>query len=175
LKRLFTAIPVIGEIQKDFLSIAERNALAGVRWTKPDNLHITLFFIGEVEDESVDKVAEQLKRDFSSIQRFELNFLQIETKYKKGKPAMIWARFEKSDEFSDLSKRIEHSVKRFMTIEPQHKDPIPHCTLARTKPFAEVEKVDFKLNKNFQIVVDKVELWMTRPEKDGVVYERVWT
>jgi 2'-5' RNA ligase len=175
MKRLFAAFPVRGELANDFFKIAERNRhVEGVRWTRPDNLHVTLFFIGEVLEENVEKVAAIIQDKFKSIKPFSLEFAAVEVKNKKGKPAMIWARFDKSETFSVLSKQIEEAVKEFMTIDIQHKDPIPHCTLARMKPISDTDLLDLKLERSYLLEVNRVELWMTIQEKDGVRYDSIF-
>jgi 2'-5' RNA ligase len=173
--RVFAASPLPENITKIFLELSGRNpGIEGVRWTKKDNLHVTLFFIGETGKENLEKIISKLESTLFTIKRFRIEFDCIEIRKTKGKPSMIWARFRKSEEFSQLSAAIFQKVKEFMTINPSHKDPIPHTTLARIKSGADVYSADLEISYVASLEISGIELWMTVNTKDGVIYERLW-
>lgn len=174
MKRIFAAYPIVGELSEAFLKISQINSVTeGIRWTNKDNLHITLFFIGEVEEGKIEKIIPRLESVANDFKPFKLQFDKIEVRTTKRKPSMIWGRFKKCDEYSALSKAIQESVSEFMTIAVSHKDPIPHCTLARVQSRAQMEKIDLTFSFIQTLIIDRVELWMTVQTKDGVRYERL--
>ena len=173
--RIFVACPPPGELLDLYTSyISHFQNIAGLRWTRRDNLHLTLFFIGEIEEENLNFVIEQIGAIRLSFNPFVLEFEKISYRGKAHKPGMIWAQYQKADTFSELSALIHRSVSKYMTIVPSHSDPIPHITLARLKKGAVIDAV--RLNEIVfpsQLKVDKIELWMTVQSQDGVVYKRV--
>ena len=171
--RLFAAFPIMGTIAQSFSKIAQINSgLSDIRWTPEINFHITLFFIGEVQENNVISVLEQLTTVRSKMKPFQLNFDQFVVKRKGNKPVMIWAQWKKNDAFRHLHKLIMETVSEFMTISVSHQDPIPHCTLARIKN----KTGDMELNleglvPEEVILIDRAELWRTNQSKSGIRYE----
>ncbi len=170
--RIFVALPIPDNVSYFLLQIGERNsALSNIRWTPRDNLHITLFFIGEVLEGDIDEIRKRLEKTLKSQEPFTLEFESIVLKGRKH-PSMIWAAFRKKEIFTRLSENIYQSVKDLMTIKRSHEDPIPHCTLARMKAGVDIDAID----KDFisieeSIKVNHAELWQTIQSKDGVTYK----
>ena len=141
-----------------------------MRWTRPSNLHVTLFFIGEVEESNVDSIKSELQ--FLHQQRkFELTFEALTLQGKRSKPGMLWARFERNDDFEGVSVSIEKTMKPFMTIENMHEHPIPHCTMARIKRNTDTSSLDLAAGHfGSTLLIDRAELWQTVQTREGVVY-----
>lgn len=170
--RIFTAYPIRNEIAESFILLSQKNShIKKIRWTPLENLHITLFFIGEVEEHNLDKIKLALKDVLSGQQPFSLEFEEIELRGRKH-PSMIWGKFGKSESFSILSEKIYRSVREFMTIEVAHKDPVPHCTLARMKTHVDLEALDKSITLPISTLnIDRIELWQTEQTKEGVKYK----
>ena len=169
--RLFVAFP-LPELWTGYCQvIARRNKdVEGMRWTIPANLHVTLFFIGEVEATNIDSIKSEMQF-LHQQKRFEHTFEALTLQGKRSKPGMLWARFERNEEFATLSKNIEQVVKPFMTIENSHAHPIPHCTMARIKRHAYTSTLDLAAGHfGSTLLVDRAELWQTVQTREGVVY-----
>lgn len=173
--RIFVACPPTTELLDLYSSyISLFQDISGVRWTKSNNLHLTLFFIGEIEEENLNSVIEEVKFIRESFDPFVLEFEKITYRGKAHKPGMIWAQYQKHDSFTELSALIHRSVSKYMTIIPTHLDPIPHITLARLKKGAELNPV--RSNEIIfpdRFTVDVMEVWKTVTNDEGVIYDRV--
>jgi 2'-5' RNA ligase len=85
---------------------------------------------------------------------------------------MLWGKFKMNESFSILSEKIYKSVREFMTIEVAHKDPVPHCTLARIKTHVDLEALDKNITlPKSTLNIEKIELWQTEQTKEGVKYK----
>ena len=170
--RIFTAFPVINEIADSLHDLSEKNsAIKNIRWTPKENLHITLFFIGEIEEKKLENVQKVLKNIFTEQNAFTLEF---ESLILKGKnyPTMLWAGFRKNESFKLLSDKIYSVLKEFMTIPPVYLDPIPHCTLARFKARTDFTNLNTAINlQQRSLKINYAELWKTIQTKNGVRYE----
>lgn len=175
MKRIFLAFPVpaaiVHEIHTFFESVKNTD---GVRWTRDANLHVTLFFIGEVEVADIPKVREKIRTVLSAQAPFSLRFDCFTFSGKLPHPSMIWARFLPQYEFSKMSEKVFQAVRPYMTITPQHKDPIPHVTIARIRHGAKVNQLKFPEDHVIELPpVDYAELWQTVHTEEGVVYENL--
>ena len=170
--RIFVTFPISNPLSESLIEISKSNShLEKTRWTPKENLHITLFFIGEVRESTLEMILSNLQKVFSNQNTFSLEFDSIIFKGRKH-PSMLWAMFKKNNLFSELSQRIYESVKEFMTITPSHADPIPHCTLARLKPGSEISSFDNSINlSQSKIIINTAELWQTIQTKEGVRYK----
>jgi 2'-5' RNA ligase len=173
--RIFLASPLPPVWSESFLEISKKSySLEKFRWTPRDNLHITLFFIGEVEENNLENIVSALGKLFVGQKSFILEFETVELRGKKSHPSMLWGKFRKNEMFSQISEKIFQSVKEFMTIEVVHQDPIPHCTLARIKPGANTDLLNLKMEIPEKIIsINAAELWKTVQSKEGVKYERL--
>ncbi len=173
--RVFVAFPLPVVWIESFIPISKKNsALEKFRWTPVENLHITLFFIGEVEEKNLQLISSALNKTFLRQQAIQLLFESIELRGKKESPSMLWGKFRKNESFTLLAEKIHQSVKEFMTIEVVHQDPIPHCTLARIKPGAEINLLRTEISiSTSELRVNVAELWKTVKSKGGVKYERL--
>jgi len=174
LVRVFIAYPLPLLFAESLRTVQQQNqSLNGFRWTPSENLHVTIFFIGEIQKEKIPAVTEAVSQVAKDCKTFHLEFdaITVEGKRKNG---MIWARFKKNPDYADLSVNVYAAVKSLLMREPNIKDPIPHITLARWKPGAEIENLNLSVEgKLSDLDVNVCELWQTVQGKEGVSYDRL--
>lgn len=100
------------------------------KWVKPENLHLTLRFIGEVEHgvaEDIDVALARLRAP-----RFELMLDGVGIFGKPSAARILWAGVRKNDALERLQGKVETAVHRAgMPVEERKFSP--HITLARLK------------------------------------------
>ena len=154
-------------------TIREQNSsLQGIRWTPLQNLHVTLFFLGEVEEENIPAISQSISKVTEQTLSFNIEFEKIILVERKKNAGMIWARFLKNEFFTTLSMSLHHTVKSFLVVNQVMKDFIPHITIARLKREAENEKINLSFDDKFSLPeINFCELWKTIQTKEGVVYK----
>ncbi|HNQ60857.1 MAG TPA: RNA 2',3'-cyclic phosphodiesterase [Bacteroidia bacterium] len=174
--RVFVAFPVPENFLIAFREYSQNTTeIPGLRWTREANLHLTLFFIGEIGQEDLAQVKGRLNSMLSSFIPFELEFDKISFRGKLNTPSMIWAQFKVSENFRKLFIRIHTSMENLMTIKVQHTDPIPHVTLARLKKGVDLYELKTRMSDfPLKIIVDRIELWKTVHSNDGVIYNKIF-
>ena len=170
--RIFLAFPLPLNLRKQLQQMfSGYSNAAGFRWAPEENLHITIFFIGEVEEEKIPLIREKIKGVLSQQTSFHLEFEQFEFRGHSRKPSMFWARFKKSEKFSVLSAKVASEVQQYMTLKIQHQDPIPHITIARLKRESDVEAISPESFAKIELPeIDFAELWQTVHRPSGVKY-----
>ncbi|MEN8190064.1 MAG: RNA 2',3'-cyclic phosphodiesterase [Thermodesulfobacteriota bacterium] len=126
--RLFVAIDLPETIRRDLCLMVP--AIPGARAVSVEQLHLTLQFIGEVEEPVMDDINHCLE----SIEReeFPLRLKGVGHFPPRGKPRILWVGVEKSEELMRLQHRVESSLKRIGLVGEKRKFH-PHITLARLK------------------------------------------
>jgi len=128
-KRVFTAINLPDNIKEELLKYQENWPELPAKWTKEENIHITLNFLGYVSDEKLLNILDSVKKTAETHSCFEIKINKI-CYGPKGKmpPRMIWAIGEKSKELSLLKNELDKTLN-----DSENRDYSPHITLARIK------------------------------------------
>ena len=111
--------------------------LPGARWIDQDNLHLTIRFIGEVED----TYAEDIHYSLSTLrfESFPIRLKGIDTFRSRNMVRSVWAGIEPSPRLKALQKKIETNLVS-IGVTPETRKFTPHVTLARLKkaPFSKI-------------------------------------
>ena len=167
--RLFVGIEFPPEL-KLRLSLLETR-LPGARWVDAGNLHLTLRFIGEVDEGVAADVDETLTR--LKARRFTLQLAGAGV-FGHDKPRNLWVGIEREPALGALRDKIEHALIR-TGLPPEPRKFSPHVTLARLHNPALPDLRDFlAANANFRtppLPVEHFSLIASFPTKAGSVYE----
>jgi 2'-5' RNA ligase len=125
--RLFTGIEVPAAIGEQLSYL--RGGLPGARWIDPDNYHLTLRFVGDVDM----VVAEEIAAGLARIRRapFALTLSEIGTLGTR-KPHAVVARPSPAPGLLDLQAEHERVMQR-IGLPPETRKFTPHVTLARLR------------------------------------------
>lgn len=129
-RRLFVAILPPDEFRRELAAYGEALALPGIRRVPEENLHITLHFIGWVDELALPEVAEKVGSAARKAKPFTLRLDRVLFAPPGGPKRMIWALFHKSDSFTSLSEDIKRALQKFAGAD-MRKPQYPHITLAR--------------------------------------------
>jgi RNA 2',3'-cyclic 3'-phosphodiesterase len=119
----------------------------GFKWTQPDNLHLTLLFLGNVASTSVERLTTALRTAAEDIPPMSVGCNGLGCFPNARRPTVLWAGLDGPPAFSDLHAAVLRECGRF--AEKAEKKPFrPHLTLARAKWF------DARFAAEFQADVD---------------------
>lgn len=167
--RLFVGIAFPPEL-KLRLSLLETR-LPGARWVDAGNLHLTLRFIGEVDEGIAADIDEALTR--LKARRFALQLAGAGV-FGHDKPRNLWVGVEREPALSALQSKIEQALVR-TGLPPEPRKFSPHVTLARLQNPAIPDLRNFlAAHAAFRappLAVDHFSLIASFPTKAGSVYE----
>jgi RNA 2',3'-cyclic 3'-phosphodiesterase len=126
--RLFVAIPLPEEIQDRVGQLC--GGLTHARWVDPENYHITLRFIGEVDESRFDDIDAAL-----SVVRapaFRLKLSGVDSFGNNNGVRSIWVGVEREPLLFHLRDKIESALVR-TGLDPQTQKFKPHVTLTRSR------------------------------------------
>ncbi|HYG77846.1 MAG TPA: RNA 2',3'-cyclic phosphodiesterase [Planctomycetota bacterium] len=104
-----------------------------VRWVRPDQLHLTLKFLGSIAAESIAPLEASLRRGCSTLKPFTLRLEAVGAFPNQRKPKIIWAGLGGDlTELKELQARIDYECITLTGQEPE-RDFAPHLTLGRTR------------------------------------------
>lgn len=145
--RLFVAIPMPETVRKEIIRTRQELqrlvSPTAVRWTRPEQFHLTLRFLGDVPAERVAALQEAVNAACAGVPALRLRAQGIGFFPNAGPPRVIWAGVNDGEaRLADLQRRIESAVREFAE-EPGREKFASHVTLGRCKDLArqEVEKL----------------------------------
>ncbi|MBZ6075668.1 RNA 2',3'-cyclic phosphodiesterase [Microvirga puerhi] len=136
--RLFTGLEIPPEIGRTLSTY--RGGLPGARWIDPENYHITLRFIGDVDDRTAQDLfsvlGERRQRDPITVTIEGLD------SFGGGRPRAVFARATATEALSDLQSEQERLVRR-VGLPPEKRKFTPHVTLARLRDASALAVADY--------------------------------
>ncbi|MFA6186147.1 MAG: RNA 2',3'-cyclic phosphodiesterase [Phycisphaerae bacterium] len=156
--RLFIAIDIDDAVKAAIVKLQQRMKQSlrngnGLKWVEPEQMHLTLKFLGEVNDGRLDEIAETINIACLEKRAFEFELSAVGT---FGRPSkVLWLGSEKqSGELLALVDSVELALQE-LGFEKENRPFSAHLTLARVK--------DNCIEKNLRRVVNenqKVEIPM---------------
>src|SRR5258708_15374124 len=132
--RLFVALEIPSSVRENLADLLTslRAVSPQTRWVRPENLHVTLKFIGEVPQENLAGIQSALA-GVRSDQPVILDFRGLGFFPNEKHPRVFWAGIEASPNFKILAAEIEQATEK-LGISHERRPFSPHLTLARFEP-----------------------------------------
>jgi 2'-5' RNA ligase len=174
--RIFIAINFPEEIKRKLKGSQSQWPELPIRWTKPENLHITLVFLGYLSDEDLLEVCNITKEVAKRNKSFLINLKKIcYGPPKKMPPRMVWVEGEKSQELGILRDDLEQSLLENVHFHKEKRAFSPHITLGRIRRWEwkkiepeERPEVNEELNLTFE--VNSIEIMESKLKRGGAEY-----
>jgi RNA 2',3'-cyclic 3'-phosphodiesterase len=128
LPRLFTGLEIPSQVA--FMLSLKRGGLQGARWIDPENYHITLRFIGDVDHHTANEVADALDR-LAESEAFAIKLNHLGA-FGGDKPRALYAGVESNAALAHLQASQERVLQR-LGLPPESRKFIPHVSLARLR------------------------------------------
>jgi len=129
-------------IEEKITAIKNRSSKHAFKPTKKENLHVTLAFLGEIDEKELEEATEKVSKTAEKSGVFECSLSKIEAVPEKF-PRMIWVSLNECTELSEL----HNDLKKALMIKDEHGGFRAHVTAARIRPDRTV-KTGIIINKN---------------------------
>ncbi len=166
--RLFTGVEIPSAIGQALSML--RGGLPGARWIDPENYHLTLRFIGDVDEMTAREIADVLGR----VQRgpFDLHMEGLSS-FGGRKPRAVVAQAASSPPLTEIQAEQERLMQR-IGLEPEGRKFMPHVTLARLRDSSSRQVAEYLAARGFfrtaQFRVSRFVLFSSRASVGGGPY-----
>ncbi|MBM3249284.1 MAG: RNA 2',3'-cyclic phosphodiesterase [Candidatus Omnitrophica bacterium] len=179
--RTFIAIELPEEIKGALSRLQEKLKAAGadVKWVEPENIHLTLKFLGERDDKRVEKIKELLDEACAGRKPFLMRLDKVGAFPSLNSPRVIWVSVREGDtEAKEIAADLEEKICR-LGIPKEERPFQSHITIARLRSpqnrqplVQELKKLEDKpLPENLGFTVKKITLFKSTLTPKGPVYE----
>jgi len=163
--RCFVSIDIPESIKKEILKIQEQLSFFEGKITETNNLHLTLKFLGWIDDDTIIKVEKKLEK--IKIKQFEIEIDSIGIFSDR----IIWLNAKSCN---DLQKEVDEKLQDLFEKENRF---MGHLTIARIKNIKNKEKFKENLNKikisEMKFIVKEFNLKKSKLTRKGPIYENL--
>ena len=179
--RAFLAIELPDALKTHLAGVTKRlgSSRAPVSWTRPDNMHLTLRFLGDISDGQGQRLSDYLAGEYNGCERFPLNITGIGVFPNLRGPRVIWAGVHCSDASLDRVQRIAEQGSRHIGLAPEKRAFRPHLTIGRVRKSRKIDsgfRRLLNLEQGFdggEILVKGVSLFSSDLKPSGAEHTRI--
>lgn len=141
--RLFAALEIPEDLAQELAAL--RGGLWGARWIEEEDLHLTLRFIGDIDE----SLAEEIHAELADIRKPAFGVTLQGLDYFGGdKPRAIIVKAAPSPELVALHAKIETTLRR-LGAPPEPRKFTPHVTIARLRSASQASVADYLSARGF--------------------------
>jgi RNA 2',3'-cyclic 3'-phosphodiesterase len=150
---------------------------ADVRWVKPESVHLTLKFLGNISEKDVDRIIKSLEGTCRKYTAFNLEISGAGVFPNKKSPRVLWIGVTVNGAFAKLQQEIEDAMAS-MGFEKENRKFVPHLTLGRCRSSigkeALLEKIELHKDNTFGVIdVKNVSFMKSELSPVGAKHTRV--
>jgi 2'-5' RNA ligase len=165
--RLFLAVDIPAAYKQTLSAMQSR--LPGARWSSPQQMHLTLHFLGDMPLEPVQRALESVQAT-----GFSLSLSGVGTFPNRGKARVLWAGVDESEPLLVLHQKLGEALQT-VGYQPDKRPYHPHITLARFRqpPPQEALQAYLATHQAFKTATFSVKdciLYESQLGSDGAVY-----
>ena len=184
--RSFIAVEIPAEIQSAIAnstaSLQEALPKPLIRWVAPQNLHLTLKFLGDVSPASLERLAEVLKVEAAIHMTFSMTVGGFGAFPTPRRARVIWIGLEAPPVLSALQHGVEAAAAR-LGYSSEERPFSPHLTIGRVgqnNAAADRQKIVSALDKTTvgnlgTVTVDEIHILKSDLQPGGSVYTKLYT
>ncbi len=177
--RTFIAVEIDPAIRKATAALIEKLRPAGpdVKWVSPENLHLTVKFLGELDADDVAPVCAAVEKSVAETSPFTLEIRGAGAFPNLRRPQTIWVGAGQGDEqMADLVEHVEKALRPF-GFRRESRRYRTHLTIGRVRSNARLgpdfprvlgELADFQAG---QMPVEELVIFSSNLQRGGPIYE----
>ncbi|MFC1708069.1 RNA 2',3'-cyclic phosphodiesterase [Planctomycetota bacterium] len=133
--RVFVAVQIDDQTRTTLSAAIDRLAIAvplGVKWVEPNNLHITLKFLGEVDERELADLEDALATAAAAVTPFEASLKGLGAFPGTSKPRVVYGDMAAPSALADLAREVDQTLAGIGF--PRETRPFtPHVTIGRVR------------------------------------------
>lgn len=176
--RTFLGVGISASIRSAAAEVqrALKNAGAGVKWVEADSLHVTIVFLGDLDDTELVKTCRIATQAAVAEAPFNLRVGGIGAFPTLRRPKVIWGGItEGADALLRLHTTIAEPLDELGIYRREERAYTPHLTLGRANGEADAERLapELLLHRNWnagQVMIEEILLYQSELRRDGMEY-----
>jgi len=181
--RAFIAIGLPKEIKKSLADLQENLKTSGsdVKWVLPENIHLTLKFLGEIDDEEINQINPVLDDIAKDKKAFSISLSSLGAFPKISSPRVIWVGIKDGEnQVQEIAQGLEQRLAK-IGIPRETREFSTHITIGRVRSPLNRGKLtealqglkDSLTSENLFFPANRITLFKSTLTPSGPVYEAI--
>ena len=167
--RSFVALELEDRVRRQMADLQQRlrPSLAGIRFVRPEGIHLTLRFLGWAPPDKTGRLLPALAAAAAACPPAEARVAGLGTFPERGSPRVLWLGIEVPETLLELQRQCERAA-RAAGFEPEPRPFRAHLTLGRWRdraPHPELPAIELGSTR-----LDALVLYRSELRRDGAVY-----
>ncbi|MBU5574861.1 MAG: RNA 2',3'-cyclic phosphodiesterase [Candidatus Aenigmatarchaeota archaeon] len=175
--RLFIGINIPENIKKKILEIQEKLKDADIKLVEPENLHICLKFLGEVDENQIENIKKSIDNVCNNYKSFEIRLNKLNFFPNENFIRVVFIELENPWIIKSMMELLDTELNKY-GFEKEKRDYIPHITLGRVKNIKNKENF-LKITKNIKINeiinINEIKLFSSKLTQKGPIYSIIYS
>ena len=176
--RTFIGIDISDEIRDGAVALQQALANTGaqVKWASPESMHVTLLFLGDVDDRELHAICRAVQEVAAREPAFQLRVSGLGAFPNARRPRTLWAGVAEGGEaLGRLHDELETRMLELGCYRKEERGYTPHLTLGRVRGESDGHALAGELARRAEweggrAAVDEVLVYSSEMERDGPVY-----
>ncbi|MEW5758448.1 MAG: RNA 2',3'-cyclic phosphodiesterase [Candidatus Omnitrophota bacterium] len=179
--RAFIAIELESKVKDKISQIQNilQKTNADAKWVNPKNIHLTLKFLGYIDQEKSEKIKQVIDQTAENFQSFSIETSQIGIFPQKGTPRVIWIGIKKGKEtLEKITSKIEEKIEK-LGIKKENRPFQSHATIARIRSpknkqilLTEIKRINEAIDTEIQ-TISAIALFRSTLSPSGPTYSLI--
>lgn len=136
--RCFIAVELTPEAREQLARLQQRLKASlpahAIRWTPPENIHLTLHFLGDVQTDRIDLVGRMLREVAAGFRPFALTLADLGSFPNTRRPRIVWVSVcGQTERLASLHTELGAELQKGIGFVPESRPYSPHLTIGRVK------------------------------------------
>ena len=177
--RAFIAIEIDPQLVRQISAMITdlKPRIAGIRWVPQANFHLTLKFLGDIEETKIEPIAQALELALRPFPRFTINAKDLGVFPDLKRPRVLWIGLE-GKKLLELASKIKTALDPLGFV-PEKKRFKPHLTVGRWRQFDRASRKFLEELEKWQghefgeSTVAEVIFFQSELRREGAIYHRL--
>ncbi|MDI6861407.1 MAG: RNA 2',3'-cyclic phosphodiesterase [Caldisericia bacterium] len=176
--RTFLALPIEKETKKEVFSYIEKfkKEIKGkVKWVEEENLHFTIFFFGEIDNDKVKMVIDVIEKNRNRFKKFMVEFKKISFFPNERNPRVIFLDISQGEkEMKEIYDTLYPDLNKILKLKKE--EFVPHLTIGRVKDTLFEEDIKKLINEKVEIkpfYLNKITFFESILRSEGPIYKSI--
>jgi len=145
-----------------------------VKLVEPENIHITLKFLGDTDEEKIDEIEKIIKKSVEGIKPFNIQLKSTGVFPNEKYIKIVWLGIQNSEKIAKIASKIDKGLSE-IGFSREKREFSPHLTIARVKSAKNKDKIlkIIENDKEFEfadIIVESIKLKKSDLTQKGPIY-----
>jgi 2'-5' RNA ligase len=154
LLRTFVAVPLPAPVRAALGDLSARMQSGGLRgrWVPPENIHLTLAFLGATEPAAVDRIKEAIAEATARRHPFDLTPAGLGVFPGRRRPRVLWVGLQgELEALAALTTAVGRALVP-LGVAPSRRNAVGHLTLARARETFDPDPLDAALQRHREFI-----------------------